>query len=76
MFGITKNQEICEQFLQHFKHLHTETVTFFYIKYQTQTHHFITQGIWSEDDSNKFNELSFFRAKLKPDISQQLSLLL
>ena len=74
MFDVTKNQEIYEQFLQRFKQLHTETVTSFYIKYQTQTHRLITRGIWSEDDSNKFNELSFFRAKL--NISQQLSLLL
>ena len=38
MFDVTKNQEIYEQFLQRFKQLHTETVTSFYIKYQTQTH--------------------------------------
>ena len=61
MFDVTKNQEIYEQFLQCFKQLHTETVTSFYIKYQTQTHRLITRGIWSEDDSNKFNELSFFK---------------
>ena len=59
-----------------FKQLHTETVTSFYIKYQNQVHRLISRGIWPDDDSNKYNELSFFRAKLKPDISQQLSLIL
>ena len=76
MFDVTKNQELYEQFLQCFKQLHTETVTSFYIKYQNQVHRLISRGIWLDDDSNKYNELSFFRAKLKPDISQQLSLLL
>ena len=76
MFDVTKNQELYEQFLQRFRQLHTETVTSFYIKYQNQVHRLISRGIWPDDDSNKYNELSFFRAKLKPDISQQLSLLL
>ena len=76
MFDVTKNQELYEQFLQRFRQLHTETVTSFYIKYQSQVHRLISRGIWPDDDSNKYNELSFFRAKLKPDISQQLSLLL
>ena len=76
MFDVTKPQEIYKQFLQRFKQLHTESVTSFYIKYQTQIHRLVARGIWSDDEHNKFNELSFFRAKLKPDISQQLTLLL
>ena len=44
-------------------------------KYQTQVQRLIYRGIWKEDDSTKLNQLSFFRSKLKPDISQQLVLL-
>ena len=36
----------------------------------------VTRGIWPEDETHKYNELAFFRAKLKPDISQQLTMLL
>ena len=45
MFDVTKPQEIYEQFLQRFKQLHTESVTSFYIKYQTQIHCLVARGI-------------------------------
>ena len=76
MFDVTKPQELYENFLQKFKQLHTETVTGFYIKYQTYVNKLVTRNIWADDELRMTNEVSFFRAKLKPDISQQLTILL
>ena len=76
MFDVLKNHEVCEQFLQKFKQAHTETVTSFFMKYQSQSQHLVSRGIWPDDISNKFNELAFFRAKLKTDVSLQVSLLM
>ena len=69
MFDVTKNQELYENFLQKFKQLHTETVTGFYIKYQSYVNKLISRNIWTDDAHMSFNEVSFFRAKLKSDIS-------
>ena len=35
-----------------------------------------THFIWADDELRMTNEVSFFRAKLKPDLSQQLTILL
>ena len=76
MFDVMKSQELYENFVQKFKQLHTETVTGFYIKYQSYVNKLISRNIWIDDAHMSFNEVSFFRAKLKSDISTQLTLLL
>ena len=55
MFDVTKNQELYENFLQKFKQLHTETVTGFYIKYQSYVNKLISQNIWTDDAHMSFN---------------------
>ena len=47
-----------------------------YIKYQSYVNKLISRNIWADDAHMSFNEVSFFRAKLKFDISTQLTLLL
>ena len=71
MFDVTKPQELYENFLQKFKQLHTETVTGFYIKYQTYVNKLVTRNIWADDELRMTNEVSFFREKLRPDISRE-----
>jgi len=76
MFDIDTKQQIYEHFQKQHKQQNTETVTAFYIKYQTQIRKLITRKIWMEDESLQFNEVSFFGAKLKQDVSLQTALLL
>ena len=45
MFDVKKNQELSENFLQKFKQLHTETVTSFYIRYQSYVNKLISLGL-------------------------------
>ena len=73
MLDILKNHKVYEQFLQKFKQAHTETVTTFFMKYLSQSQRLVSRGSWFDDISNK---LALFRAKLKPDVSLQVSLLM
>ena len=60
MFDIDTKQQIYEHFQKKHKQQNTETVTAFYIKYQTQIRKLITRKIWMEDESLQLNEVSFF----------------
>jgi hypothetical protein len=67
---------VCEFFQKNFKQTNVESVTTFYIKYQVQVQKLLARKIWLDDSSLNFNEVSFFRSKLRQDISLQTALIL
>jgi hypothetical protein len=76
MFDGITNQQTYEFFQKNFKQTNVESVTTFYIKYQVQVQKLLARKIWLDDSSLNFNEVSFFRSKLRQDISLQTALIL
>ena len=76
MFDATTKQQTYESFQKTFKQNNLESVTAFYIRYQVQVQKLLARKIWLDDGTFNFNEVSFYRAKLRQDISLQTALIL
>ena len=75
-FDVDTKQQVYENFQKKFRQTNTDGVTAFYVKYQTQVEKLIARGMWAEDATLQFNEVSNFRTKLRQDISLQTASLL